>query len=63
LNFAIDSYYSDTGFVLSIQEIFELTQNRIKYTKEIMSSRLLRLYYENAFLLENITFPLNGTPS
>jgi hypothetical protein len=61
LNLPIVSNYSATGFELSIQDMLESMQNIMKYMNEIISSLLLRVIYENAFLLEKITFPLNGT--
>jgi hypothetical protein len=41
--------------------MLESMQNIMKYMNEIISSLLLRVICENAFLLEKITFPLNGT--
>jgi hypothetical protein len=61
LNLPIVSNYSATGFELSIQDMLESMQNIMKYMNEIISSLLLRVICENAFLLEKITFPLNGT--
>ena len=61
LYLAIDSIWSDIGFLLSIHVKLDFTQNTKKYINEIKSSLLLRETYSNAFLLENITFPLNGT--
>lgn len=61
LYLAISSYCSLTGRMLSIHARSESTQNIKKYMSDMRSSRRLSVTYPNAFLLENITFPLKGT--